>query len=86
MANDIDMNRYFDDIEGAIEILEIEAEIHPDSEHREAIHERIAYLKERQDAGDLYVDNDRTASPDAWKTLATYTEAEAISQYKIWDA
>ena len=80
-----EMHRYFDDIEGHIETLEIEESISPDSEHRDDLQERIAYLKKRMARGDKWVDNDTTASPDAWKTLQTYTETEARRQYREWD-
>ena len=79
------VNRYFDDLEVHIEILEDEASVSPDSEHRDALGERIAYLAKCKVAGDVWVDNDFAASPDAWKTLTTYTDVEAREQYKIWD-
>lgn len=81
-----DMYTYFDDIEGHIEQLELEESLQDDSEHRDALRERIEYLKERKKAGDVWVDNDTTASPDAWKTLATYTDEEARVQYREWEA
>ena len=82
----IDMYAYFDDIEGHAEILQIELSItEPSSEHADALKDRIRYLQERITAGDAWVDNDTTASPDAWETLQTYTENEAIQQYKEWD-
>ena len=83
---DLYWDRYFDDIEGHIEMLNIELDTtEPDSEHADYLRERIAYLKDRMTAGDAYVDNDTTASPNAWKTLATYTEAEARAKYREWD-
>jgi len=78
-------NAYFDDLKSHIEMLETELSITTDSEHRDALHDRIAYLKDRATMGDKWVDNDTTASPDAWRTLETYTDAEARAQYKIWD-
>lgn len=82
---DIYADRYFDDIDGHIAQLELEESLQDDSEHRDALQERIAHLKERKAAGEVWVDNDTTASPDAWKTLTTYTDAEAREQYRIWD-
>ena len=83
---DLYHDRYFDDIEGHIEMLNTELEAtEPESEHADALRERIEHLKERMAAGDAYVDNDTTASPDAWKTLATFTEEEARAKYKEWD-
>lgn len=79
-----DMYTYFDDIDGHIEQLELEESLQDDSEHRDALIERIEYLKERKKAGDVWVDNDTTASPDAWKTLETYTDEEAREQYREW--
>lgn len=79
-------NTYFDDIDGHIETLQNELDItEKESEHADALYDRIVYLKERHAIGDLWVDNDITASPGAWKSLATYTDAEARAQYKIWD-
>ena len=80
-----DMNRYFDDISGHIEMLEMEEGISCDSEHRDALRERIAYLKKRERRGDKWVDNDTTASPDAWKSLETYTTTDARRMYRKWD-
>ena len=80
-----DMYRYFDDIAEHIEILETEESILDDSEHRDVLQERIAYLKKREIRGDKWVDNDMTASPDAWKTLETYTETEARRKFREWD-
>ena len=83
---DLYWDRYFYDIDGHIEILNIELEAtEPDSEHAEALRERITYLKERMTAGDVYVDNDITRSIDAWKTLSTFTEQEALEKFKEWD-
>ena len=87
MTNEFDIywDRYFDDLEGHIEMLNIELSITEDSEHADDLRERIAYLKERMTAGDAYIDNDISASPDAWKTLATFTEEEAREKYQEWD-
>jgi hypothetical protein len=54
-------------------------------EHRDALRERIAYLKKRERRGDKWVDNDTTASPDAWKSLETYTTTSARRMYRKWD-
>jgi len=78
-------NVYFDDLKAHIEMLETELSITTDSEHKDALHDRIAYLKDRMIAGDKWVDNDTTASSDAWKNLETYTDVKALEQYKIWD-
>lgn len=76
---------YFDDIDDHIAaLLMIVAE--ENSEREAALEDRIAYLKERKASGDIWVDNDITSSRDAWKTLATYTEAEALAQQREWDA
>lgn len=80
-----DMYTYFDDIEGHIAQLEAEESLQDDSEHRDALNERIEQLKERKRAGDMWVDNDATASPGAWKSLATYTNTEACEQFRIWN-
>ena len=85
MTTTEDMHKYFDDIEGHIEMLEDEASILDDCEKHDALIERVAQLKELKDAGATWVDNDTTCSPDAWKTLTTYTDEEAREQYKIWD-
>ena len=67
-------------------MLNIELETtESESEHADDLKERIAYLKERRAAGDVYVDNDITASPDALKTLQTFTEQEALEKFKEWD-
>ena len=79
-------DRYFDDIEGYIEMLNRELEVtESESERADDFKEHIAYLKERMIAGDVYVDNDTTVSPDAWKTLPTFTEQEAMEKFKEWD-
>ena len=78
-------DRYFDDIEGHIEMLNIELSItEDDSEHADDLRQRIAYLEERAAAGDAYVDNDITRSPTAWKTLPTFTEQEAREKFIEW--
>ena len=83
---DLYYDRYFDDIEGHIEMLNIELETtEPESEHADDLKERIAHLKERMTAGDAYVDNDITRSIDAWKTLPTFTEEEARAKYQECD-
>ena len=83
---DLYHDRYFDDIKGHIEMLNIELDTtEPESEHADALRDRIEYLEDRVTAGDAYVDNDFTASPDAWKTLATFTEEEAREKYQEWD-
>ena len=83
---DLYHDRYFDDIEGHIEMLNIELDTtEPESEHADDLKECIAHLKEQMTAGDAYVDNDTTASPDAWKTLATFTEEEAREKYQEWN-
>ena len=81
-----DMSAYFDDIDGHIEMLEDEANILDDCEKLDALIERIAELKSLKRVGAKWVDNDTTASPDAWKTLMTYMDEEAREQYKIWAA
>lgn len=90
MANSTEFDKYaniyFDDIEGHIGTLQNELDItEKDSEYTDAVQDRIAYLKDRQTAGCLWVDNDTTSSPGVWKYLATYTDVEARAQYKIWD-
>ena len=82
---DMYRDQYVDDIEGHIEMLTIELSIiEPESDHADDLRERIKYLKERMIVGDAYVDNDITSSPNAWKTLATYTEAEARDKFQEW--
>lgn len=76
-----DWSAYFDDLEGHIEMLETESGVIPDSEHRDALKERIVYLKTLTDT---WIDNDTTASPDAWKTLATFSDVAALEQYRKW--
>ena len=79
-------DRYFDDLEGHIEMLNIELSItEPESEHADDLRAHILYLEERAAAGDAYIDNDISASPGAWKTLATFTEEEARVKYREWD-
>ena len=79
-----DMYAYFDDIEDHIEQLELEESILCDCGHRDALTDRIAYLKIRKTMGDTWVDNDRSASPGTWETLETFTETEAIEAYNQW--
>lgn len=77
---------YFDDIEDHIEMLQTELSVtEDDSPHAEDLIARIEYLHLAESVGDKWVDNDATASPDAWKTLATYTEEEAISKQCEWE-
>jgi len=76
-----DWSAYFDDLEGHIEMLELEADVNPDCEYEDALKERIAYLKT---LSDTWIDNDTTASPDAWKTLTTFTNVAALEQYRKW--
>ena len=76
---------YFDDLAGHIEMLEDEASLLDDCIKLDELNERIPYLKSRLAAGDIWIDNDVSASPDKWKTLETFTEAEAIVKYKVWN-
>lgn len=76
---------YFNDIEGHIEILEDEADLLEDCVKKDEMIERIKYLKSRLEAGDLWIDNDTSSSPDAWKNLETFTEEEAMKKYEEWD-
>ena len=79
-----DLSEYFDDIDGAIEMLEIEADVCMDSEAEDEMRDRIDYLKKRKRAGDTWVDNDTTKSPKAWKNLPTYNNKEALEAYLEW--
>ena len=75
---------YCDDIETHIDMLIDEADMLPDCDHRIDIETRIEYLEYRRSEGDRWVDNDTSASPTAWKTLETYTDAEALIAYQAW--
>lgn len=75
---------YFDDLEGHIEMLELEASLLDDCIKLDEMNERIPYLKSRLAGGDLWIDNDITSSPDAWMSLETFTEEEAIEKFKEW--
>jgi len=78
-------NAYFDDIEGHIEMLKDEAAILDDCEKRDELEERIEYLQIQLLEGKIWIDNDVSASPDKWKTLKTFSDAEAEVQYKVWE-
>jgi len=76
---------YFDDLEGHIQLLENEMSLLEDCIKKDELHERITHLKSRLLAGDLWIDNDITASPDKWKSLETFTEKEAVKKYHEWN-
>ena len=76
---------YFDDLKGHIELLEEEASLLDDCIKLDEMNERIPYLKSRLAAGDIWIDNDISASPDKWKTLETFTDEEAVKKYHEWN-
>ena len=81
-----DMGRYFFDIDGHIEALQIDLDIsESDSDHADALIDRIKYLKNRRNAGYLWVDNDTMTAIDAWKNLEIYTQEEAEQKFDEWD-
>jgi hypothetical protein len=82
-----DICAYFDDINDHIDQLELEESLQDgdDSEYSDALHERIVYLKKQEEYGAVWVDNDITASPDAWKDLETFTDMEARQKIKEWN-
>ena len=80
---DLYYDRYFDDIEGHIEMLNIELSItEDDSEHADDLRARIAYLEERAAAGDAFVANDESSF--TWNSLPTYSEQEAREKFHEW--
>jgi hypothetical protein len=83
---DQDMYAYFDDIDGHIIQLELEESLQDDSEYCDALHERIVYLKkQKKEYGIIWVDNDLTNSPDAWKSHGLFTDIEAKRKLIEWD-
>jgi len=79
-----DWSAYFDDLWGHIQLLRDEFEILDECEKRDEIEERLSYLDCVFQEGDVWIDNDITSSPTAWKTLKTFNCRDAIEQYNLW--
>ena len=83
---DYDMDAYFDRLDEYIEMLEIELDRMPDSDHRLKIQAGINYLTERLELGDIWIDKGIVGSPEIWEPLETYTDQEAcdrLASYEI---
>jgi len=79
-----DWAAYFGDLGGHIQMLRDEFETLNECEKRDEIEERLLGLERAFSEGKLWIDNDTSSSPTAWKTLKTFNSVEAIEQYISW--